>query len=64
MSESGRKVVIDAQLEGYRAYLSGQAATENPKSRDDPDQRQAWYRGYASARTDRARANKTAANDS
>ncbi|WP_026821104.1 ribosome modulation factor [Arthrobacter castelli] len=58
MSESDRKAFIDTQLDGYRAYLAGTPATENPQPRDDPNQRQAWYRGYASARTDRARANR------
>lgn len=56
-----RTEVLEIQRAGYRAYLSGQSPRDNPHKRESAEsiQRQeAWFRGYAASRTDRARANR------
>lgn len=58
-----RTEVLATQRAGYRAYLAGQSPKDNPYTRESADsvQRQeAWFRGYAASKTDRARANKEA----
>lgn len=61
--EITRPEVLEIQRAGYRAYLSGQSPKDNPYKRetDESVQRQeAWFRGYAASRTDRARSNRNA----
>lgn len=58
-----RAEVLEIQRAGYRAYLAGQSAKDNPHKRESAEsiQRQeAWFRGYAASKTDRARANREA----
>lgn len=55
--------ILHAQDEGYQAYLNGLKIPECPYDADHPELRTAWARGYAASRTDRARANRDAAND-
>lgn len=65
-TEITRSEVLEIQRAGYRAYLSGESPKENPYNRESEEsiQRQeAWFRGYAASKTDRARANREAARD-
>lgn len=66
MSPVSRTVaLLQTQDEGYRAYLDGLQIPECPHtgaSADAVEHRTAWVRGYAAARTDRARANQAAAS--
>lgn len=58
--EITRSEVLEIQRAGYRAYLAGKSPKDNPYKRasDEGVQRQeAWFRGYAASRADRARAN-------
>ncbi|MBG6184727.1 ribosome modulation factor [Arthrobacter sp. CAN_A214] len=60
----GRNETMEIQRTGYRAYLAGLSPTQNPYKRESAEsiERQiAWFRGYAASRTDRARANRQAA---
>lgn len=62
-TEFTRSEVLEIQRAGYRAYLSGQSPKDNPYKRESAEsiQRQeAWFRGYAASKTDRARANTQA----
>ena len=55
--------ILKAQEAGYRAYLDGLHIRECPHGMGtDEEQRlgQAWTRGYAASRTDRARENRKA----
>lgn len=64
-TEITRSEVLEIQRAGYRAYLAGESPKENPYKRESEEsiQRQeAWFRGYAASKTDRARANREAAN--
>lgn len=61
-----RKEVFKIQQEGYRAYLQGESPRSVPYSRETPEEierQEAWFRGFAASRTDRARANRAAASD-
>lgn len=56
-----RPEVLKIQQEGYRAYLNGQHPKECPYPRQTPEdveRQEAWFRGFAASRTDRARANR------
>lgn len=51
------------QHEGYAAFLAGKTPKECPYGRataEDVLRQEAWLRGYAASRTDRARKNKEA----
>ena len=64
-TEITRSEVLEIQRAGYRAYLAGESPKDNPYKRESEEsiQRQeAWFRGYAASKTDRARANREAAN--
>lgn len=64
-TEMSRSEVLEIQRAGYRAYLAGEPFTQNPYKRESEEsiQRQeAWFRGYAASKTDRARANREAAD--
>lgn len=64
--EITRSEVLEIQRVGYRAYLAGQSPKDNPHKRESEEstQRQeAWFRGYAASKTDRARANRQAQDD-
>ena len=52
-----RRARLDAFSAGYRAYLAGVSAGHNPYPMVEGLLRQAWYRGYAVARTDRQHQN-------
>lgn len=54
--------ILQAQDEGYRAYLEGAAIPDCPYDSSTPQQRIAWVRGYSASRTDRARANRAASD--
>lgn len=57
-----KQETLTTQQQGYRAYLAGLKPTENPYPRDtDLERLEAWFRGYAASKTDRARANRAAA---
>lgn len=56
---SETSAILHAQDEGYKAYLDGLGIPDCPY-RSDPQLREAWARGYAASRTDRARANREA----
>lgn len=61
-----RAEVFKCQREGYRAYLDGQRPTSCPYSRETPEsveRQEAWFKGFAASRTDRARANRAAVDD-
>ena len=65
-TEITRSEVLEIQRAGYRAYLAGESPKENPYKRESEEsiQRQeAWFRGYAASKTDRARANREAKAD-
>lgn len=52
--------ILKTQQEGYNAYLQGVHIRNCPYKADTPEnttKQQAWIRGYAASRTDRARAN-------
>lgn len=56
--------ILKAQDAGYRAYLDGLHIRDCPHSMDTAEEQQrgqAWTRGYAASRTDRARENSKAA---
>lgn len=47
----------EEQREGYDAYMAGKRPTANPYPWDGAETEcKAWARGYAAARTDKARA--------
>lgn len=51
---------LKIQQEGYNAFLQGIHPRDCPYKNDSPENKQnqeAWIRGYAASRTDRARAN-------
>lgn len=51
---------LNTQQEGYNAFLQGVHVRDCPYKTDTPEntaKQQAWIRGYAASRTDRARAN-------
>lgn len=53
--------ILKIQQEGYNAYLQGIHIRDCPYSQDtseNTEKQQAWFRGYAASRTDRARANR------
>ena len=53
--------ILQCQQEGYNAYLEGQQPTACPYKLGTPEGEamgDAWYRGYAASKTDRARANR------
>lgn len=52
---------LKIQQEGYEAFLQGIHPRDCPYYSDTPENeknQEAWFRGYAASRTDRARANK------
>lgn len=57
---SNAPAILQAQSEGYSAYLNGLRIPDCPYGANDADLRSAWVRGYAASRTDRAHANRTA----
>lgn len=58
---SNAPAILQAQTEGYSAYLNGLRIPDCPYDANQPDLRSAWVRGYAASRTDRAHANRNAA---
>lgn len=55
--------ILKTQQEGYEAFLKGVHPRDCPHKSDSPENKtkqEAWIRGYAASRTDRARANKQA----
>lgn len=63
---AGSVLIFQAQTEGYQAYLEGKHPRDNPYesgSEDSETKQKAWFRGYAASRTDRARANRAAAEE-
>lgn len=59
--------ILKAQDAGYRAYLNGEHIRDCPhglKTADEQKLSQAWVRGYAASRTDRARENRAAQSGS
>lgn len=55
--------ILNAQDQGYQAYLNGVPIPECPFDASTAELRTAWIRGYSASRTDRARANRDAASD-
>lgn len=56
--------ILRCQQEGYNAYLEGKQPTACPYKLGSPKGEamgDAWFRGYAASKTDRARANRSAA---
>lgn len=59
-----RSEILQCQQEGYNAYLESKQPTACPYKLGTPEGEamgDAWFRGYAAAKTDRARANRAAA---
>lgn len=55
--------ILKAQDQGYQGYLDGLHIIHDcPYDRHALELRQGWVRGYAASRTDRARANSSAAD--
>lgn len=55
--------ILKAQDAGYRAYLNGEHIRDCPHGLNSPEGQElseAWIRGYAASRTDRARENRKA----
>lgn len=53
--------ILQCQQEGYNAYLEGKEPTACPYKLGTPEGEamgDAWFRGYAASKTDRARANR------
>lgn len=65
MSQTSRTAaILKAQRAGYQAYLDGLHIRDCPhglKTDEEQELSQAWTRGYAASRTDRARENQKAA---
>ena len=58
-----RTEILQCQQEGYRAYIEGKQPTACPYKLSTPEGEamgDAWFRGYAASKTDRARANRAA----
>lgn len=59
-----RSEILQCQQEGYNAYIEGKQPTACPYKLGTPEGEamgDAWFRGYAASKTDRARANNQAA---
>lgn len=57
---SNMPAILQAQTEGYSAYLNGERIPDCPYDAHHPELRSAWVRGYAASRTDRTQANRQA----
>lgn len=58
-----RAEILKYQQEGYRAYLNGSNPNACPYSlqtEEEATKQDAWFRGFAASKTDRARANRAA----
>jgi ribosome modulation factor len=56
-----RAEILKYQQEGYRAYLKGSTPKACPYSlqtEEEAAKQDAWFRGFAASKTDRARANR------
>lgn len=56
-----RAEILKYQQEGYRAYLNGTNPNACPyglQTDEEAAKQDAWFRGFAASKTDRARANR------